>query len=104
MDAQTKRWWGGFAIVVALCAVPVLIVLWLKDAFAGFGAYDCGTACMQRIAEADARITLYWILAFVALVVFVVGVAVRRVIPAPPARAPAPSVPEARVVGPGGGA
>lgn len=28
MDAQIKRWWGGFAIVVALCAVPVLLVLW----------------------------------------------------------------------------
>jgi hypothetical protein len=104
MDAQTKRWWAGFAIAVALCAGPVLIVLWVKDSFAGFGAYDCGTACMARIAEADARIPLYRIPAFVALVVFVAGVVVRRVIPAPPAPPPAHSVPEARIVGPGGGA
>ena len=102
MDAQTKRWWGGFAIAVALCAVPVLILLWVKDSFVGFGAYDCGTACMERIAEADARIPLYGILALVAPVVFVVGVAVRLVIPAPPA--PPPLVREGPVVGPGGGA
>ena len=102
MDAQTKRWWGGFAIAVALCAGPVLILLWVKDSLAGFGAYDCGTACMARIAEADARIPLYGIWALVALVVFVVGVAVRFVIPAAPP--PAPSVREGPVVGPGGGA
>jgi hypothetical protein len=87
---------AGIAIVLGLCAIPVLGILGCVQSLDGLGGLgDCGGGCQDRIEEANRRASACFLGVGGGALLVLVGVVVRRAVRVRP---PQPVVPEARVV------